>query len=371
VSTIQLISIFKKIYNEGIFWAFWRVRQEFRQPSFRSTIKTMLAFKRINRRLKTIFLKEKKEFADYVTAVYDLNVYPITYDFAYFLAAAELFALENKKCGFIVLFVPQKDDYIADKNYQSVIDEESMKWRFENIILPMINIYPACIGHSTVPKRSDTSEAIKGKFLYPEFYSDHFCAADFYFKVCTSKIKFSGFSASIQGKRYIESWKKFNQITGKIVTITLRQYNFDPIRNSKVDEWVRFAEFIRGKGFTPVFIPDTDACFEHDARLNDFIVFEVPCWNLGIRMALYEGVYLNFFTSNGTVSIATLNKNAASIVMKHVTPGSMQANFEVYKKNGLEFGIDQQTYYLFEGHFQILSCKDDTFENIREEFNKF
>jgi hypothetical protein len=366
----QLISICRKIFSKGPLWAFLRIRQELRQPSFRSVVDAMVALKKTNRRLKAIFFNEKEEDTDYVTAVYDLNVYPITFDFAYFLAAAELFALKNKKSAFIAVFVLQHDDNISDEKYRSVVDEENMKWRFENIILPLMSIYPACIGHSILPKRSNTSEAIKGKFLFPEFYSESFSTAvDCYREVYASKIKFLGFSASIQGKRYVESWKKLKKITGKIVTITLRRYNYDPIRNSQVDEWVKFAKFIREKGFTPVFIPDTEACFEHDPRLDDFIVFEAPCWNLGIRMAIYEEVCLNFFTSNGTVNIATLNKNVASIIMKQLVPGSIVSNPEINIQRGVSVG--QKTYNLFEGQFQTLSWEDDTFENIREEFNSF
>jgi hypothetical protein len=365
----RLITFFRKIYNKGGLWTFLRVRQEFRQPSFRSVLDAMVAFKKANRRMKAIFFKEKKGITDYVTAVYDLNANPITYDFAFFLAAAELFALKNKKNGFIVLLVPRRDDIIVDKKYRSVIGEENVKWRFENIILPLMSIYPACIGHSILSQRSDVSEAIKGKFLYPEFYSESFSEADYYREVVTSKNKFFGFSASIQGKRHIESWKKLNKITGKMVTITLRRYNFDPIRNSKVDEWVKFAQFIREKGFTPVFIPDTDACFEHDRRFDDFIVFEAPCWNLGIRMALYEDGCLNFFSPNGAAAIAILNRNARSISMKQMAPNSLISTEKAFERMGIRVG--QKTFGFFEDHFQILSWEDDTFENIREEFNRF
>jgi hypothetical protein len=369
MSSKQLISICRKIYNKGALWTFLRIRQEFRQPSFRSVLDAMVALKKTNRRLKAIFFKEKKDAADYITAVYDLNISPITYDFAYFLAAAELFALKNKKRGFIVLFVSQGDDQIVNEKYRSAVDEENMKWRFENIILPLMGIYPACIGHSILPKGSDTSEAIKGKLLYPEFYSERFPAADYHREVYTSTTKFLGFSASIQGKRYIESWKKFNKIIGKTVTITLRQYNYDPTRNSRVDEYVKFAQFIREKGFTPIFVPDTNACFEHDPRLADFIVFEAPCWNLGIRMALYEGADLNFSSLNGTSAIAILNRNAASITMTQLVPGSKHMSIETYTKIGISVG--QKTFNFFEDHLQILSWADETFENMCEEFNRF
>jgi hypothetical protein len=369
VNSKQLISIFRKTCNKGPQWTFLRIRQEFRQPSFRSVLDAIVAFKKTNRKLRGIFFKEKKSVADYVTAVYDLNASPITYDFAYFLAAAELFALKNKKSTFVVLFVPQRDDCIVDKKSQHVIDGENNKFRFENIILPLMSIYPACIGHSILPKRSDTSEAIKEKNIYPEFYSESFPRADYYREVLASKNKFFGFSASIQGKRYIESWKKLNKISGKIVSITLRRYNYDPIRNSKIDEWVKFAQIIKEKGFTPVFIPDTETCFEDESRLDDFIVFEAPCWNLGLRMALYEGVDLNFFTPGGPAAIAVLNRNVASVMMKTLAPGSMHASVETFSEVGVSLG--QRTHDLFEDHFQIQSWKDDTFENIREEFNMF
>ena len=129
--------------------------------------------------MKGIVFKEKKCVADYVTAVYDLEANPITFDFAYFLAAAELFALKKKKGKFTVLIIPPRDDRIVDKIYRSAVDEENIKWRFENIILPLMNIYPECIGHSIILKRSDIYEAINGKLLYPEFYSEHYLATDF------------------------------------------------------------------------------------------------------------------------------------------------------------------------------------------------
>ena len=365
----RLLSIFKKVCKNGPVWAFSRIRREFRQPTFMFVADAMVAFKKFNRRLRGIFFKEKENTADYVTAVYDLTASPITYDFAFFLASAELFARKNNKSTFKVLFVPRNDDYTIEKEYQLAVDEENLKWRFENIVLPLMSIYPACIGHSLLSQRSDVYEEIKGKLLYPEFYSESFFAVDFFRDVYASKNKIFGFSASTQGKRYIESWKKSNKINGKIVTITLRRYKYEAIRNSNIDEWVRFARYVKEEGFTPVFIPDTETCFEHDPRLNDFIVFEAPCWNLGIRMALYEEVDLNFFTSNGTATIAQLSRKTASIMMKHVVPGSLQANLEVNEKRGISVG--KKSYDMFEDQYQVLSWEDDTFENIREEFNRF
>ena len=78
----------------------------------------------------------------------------------FFLAGAELFALKNKKQKFVVLFAPPREDRIVDKIYRSAINEENMQWRFENIVLPLMSIYPACIGHSILLQRSDISPAL-------------------------------------------------------------------------------------------------------------------------------------------------------------------------------------------------------------------
>jgi hypothetical protein len=366
----RLFSIFGKIYRNGVGWLYLRIRQEFRRPTIRFMMDIRIGLKKINRRLKAIFLKEKDIADNYVTAIYDLQTLPVTYDFAYFLASAELFASKNKKSAFKVLFVPRKnDEFIVEKEYQSIVDEESMKWRFENIILPMMNMYPACIGYSLLLQRSDVSEAINEKILFPEFYSENFYSADFYKEVFASKNNILGFSASIQGKRYINSWKKFNKINNHIVTITLRRYKYDACRNSNVDEWVKFAKFIKEKGFAPIFIPDTDACFEHDPRLDGYIVFEAPCWNLGIRMALYEEADLNFFTCNGPATITQLNRKIDSVNMKLLVPGSLQATPELNEERGIFVG--QKSYNMFDDQFQILSWVDDKFENICEEFNRF
>ena len=98
------------------------------------------------------------------------------------------------------------------------------------------------------------------------------------------------------------------------MTITIRNYKFDALRNSNIDEWVKFAEWLIEEGFAPVFIPDTDSCFIREVKLDNFFVFRESSWNLGLRMALYEESYLNF-ASAGPAAIAKLNRKVRYINM--------------------------------------------------------
>jgi hypothetical protein len=364
----RFIGIFRKFLEKGPVWALSRTRKEFKHPTFPFMKRLVVSLKTVEQKLASFFNKNKMSGEDPITAVYDLNVNPITFDFASFLIGAEIFSNKNGRNSFVLVIVCRNDDAEVDGKYSSVVDEDGMKWRLENIIFPLINLCPACIGYSVLPNSSNISETIKDKLVFPEFYDGKYIPGNDLKKVYEGKNKFNGLSASIQGLRHINRWKESNNIVDKIITITLRQYSYDPTRNSDINEWVEFSKLVKKEGYIPVFIPDTDACFQRDPRLDGFIVFKDPCWNLGLRMALYEEAYLNFFVPNGPADLAQLNKKVKSICMKFVVPGSLESTYDVYKERGLKIG---QRKYDFGEDYQVLSWEMDNFENISKEFYQF
>jgi hypothetical protein len=364
----RFIDSFEKVLKKGPLWALSRIAKEYSRPTFRSTRWVMNMIKKMEPEKPIFFQARAKGDTDYLTAVYDFDVHPVTFDFACFLIAAELFFRKKKKSSFVVVFVPAGERREVNEKYMRSVDEKQMQWRFENIIIPLIGLYPACVGYSVLPSRDDISEAINGKLLYPEFYDKNLIGNDYYREVYLSKDKIVKFSASTQGKRYVESWRESNKITGNIVSITLRRYGHDPIRNSNVDEWIKFARLIKGEGFTPVFIPDTDSCFELEPKLEDFIVFSDLCWNMGLRAAFYEDAYLNFFNPNGPGMYANFSNNIESVTMKYAMEESETNNNDLHKSRGLSIG---QRKFDFVENYQVLSWEPDTFENISKEFYKF
>ena len=359
-----------KIFEKGPAWAVRRVKDEFKSPSFRNTKHVLTAVRKSKRWVGTLFHKDESHDQDYVTAIFDLNSNAITFDFAYFLVGAELFSRKNGKNSFVVWIVQRNNDSRKDEIYNSSVDESSVQWRFENIVLPLINLCPACIGFSVLPEMADIPEAIKGRLVYPDLYDGKYSPTMDYREIYLFARPggFVGLRASTQGLRYVRSWKEANNLTGPIVTITIRRYGYDTNRNSNIDEWVKFAELIKAKGVMPVFVPDTDACFERDHRLDGFIVFREPCWNLGLRMALYEESKLNFFVSSGPASIAQLNKKIRYICMKIIVPESLQATEDLLEDRGMRIG---QRKYDFAEEYQVLSWGEDSVENILDEFHRF
>ncbi|MBT3666344.1 MAG: hypothetical protein HN548_02605, partial [Opitutae bacterium] len=166
----RFIGIFRKLLEKGPVWSLSRIGNEFRHPTFLFMKRLMLMLKTAQQRLGILFNKNKNNDEDHITAVYDLNTNPITFDFASFLLGAEIFSNKNGKNSFVLLLVNRNDDTEIDGKYSSVVDEAAMKWRLENIILQLINLCPACIGYSVLPKSSSISEIIKDKLVFPEFY---------------------------------------------------------------------------------------------------------------------------------------------------------------------------------------------------------
>jgi hypothetical protein len=310
------------------------------------------------------------ESCKYLTAIYDLNVHPITYDFSYFLAGAELYANKQGKSKFFVWIV-LRDGRARDVGlYERIVDQDNLNWRFDNILLPLIPLCAACIGYAVVTSLPHNEETLKYEPTYPEFYGKRYNPSFDYrdFFLMAKKYHFDGLCASMQGIKYIKNWRDENSIHKPIVTITIRNYGYDQGRDSQVSEWITFARLISENGFAPVFLPDTDESFKHDQKFDDFLVFREPCWNIGLRIALYEKSYLNFFVPSGPGALAQLNKRVSYICMKMNAMNSLWASKEMYKDRGIEFGMRK---YSFASNNQVLSWKEDLFENICEEFYDF
>ena len=353
-------------------WLYRRVKFELVSPTFplmRYLVKRVEYLRRLFRS-KKIVTQTNIVSSDNLWAIYDLNFESITFDFAHFLAAAETFGKKHGKSKLYVLLVQKDLQLLGGEEYLATVSDDNQKWRVNNIIVQLAHLYPACIGYSFVPKDSELLNLIPNELVYPAGYSHTYKPGLDYvdvFKLINLKL-FSGFHAPKQGLDYIYKWQKLNDISNPMVVITLRQYGYDVSRNSNIEEWVKFAYWVKGQGYTPVFVPDTDSCWAPNNLLDGFIIFNEPCWNLGLRMALNELAFVNLFYLNGPASICSLSKKPRSILFFPVIEETIHCNSAAFKAFGLTNG--QRRYNFAEPH-QFLSWKRDSFENIQDEFMEF
>ena len=362
--------ILRKIKEKGLLWLIARVRQELRFPSNKFAKIVIDFLLRAKKRIPSFAAKVVED--DLLYGIYDLEVCDLTYMMALFLVDFEIQARRNNKQGFIVVIVPSSlDSNLGWKEYDSVIDKHSKLWRFQNIVLPLTFLSPYCRGVYVLPRRSDAIAFAKTHDVYPDLYDGinlrRTDVDDLLYRKWDRPGLFEGLKANIQGLKYVKDWLDAKGVQPLVVTITIRDCAFDTARNSDTEAWSSFARYLIAAGYSPVVIPDTDNAFCEKLDFEGVTFFTECAWNIGLRIALYETAFLNFFVPNGCMVLATLNPRCSYIAMNQLPKGSPVMNEEVYKKNNHVIGDD----YKFANQRQRLCFKPDSFENIRTEFDRF
>ncbi len=75
----------------------------------------------------------------------------------------------------------------------------------------------------------------------------------------------------------------------KILCITLRQYAYDPQRNSNLPAWEAFLGRVDPAEFSIVIVPDTDRFADIKVPFGGkYPIFTPACFDVDLRFALYE-----------------------------------------------------------------------------------
>jgi len=364
------MNIFLKIKKKGLSWVIARSRQELRSPTFKLPKLILDSVLTAKKRMRSVTSKVIDD--EVIYGIYDLNICDLTYAIGIFLVDFEMEARRNNKKGFVVVIVPSSLDPILGWNeYDSVIDSDSKLWRFQNIVIPLTYLSSYCRGIYVLPSRSHAIDFAKTHHVYPYLYDGinlrRTDAVDLIYKKLDRPGLFEGLRANTQGLNYVKDWLHAKGVKSLVVTITIRDCSFDTARNSDTEAWSRFAQYLLAVGYSPVVIPDTDKAFCEKLGFEGVTFFTECAWNMGLRMALYESAYLNFFVPNGCMTLALLNPLCSYIFMNQLPKDSIVTNKEAYKKFGHIIGNN----YKFANHRQRLCFKPDTFENIRIEFDHF
>lgn len=360
-----LIDIYNKIKKRGIRWFIWRCRQEIYNPKF-------IIIKIIANKILLIKKKVKKENTkinnDFLCAIYDLEVAPITFNIGEFLCAAELKAIKLKKKGIIFICVPPKyENKFYKSEYDNAISEESKKWRLINIIIPVVNMHAACKSIVLLPDRNMVKMYLNKFEIYPELYDNFNIRYADLTELYIAKLNdFKGLKAPEQGKLYIRKYFDAMKIKNKVVTLVIRNYEYDKARNTNLIEISKFIKYLEKQGYQPIIIPDTDSAFDIQINIEDKYILRDCCWNVGLRMALYELSFINIFGPGGAGAIMLNNPECTCIMINSIVEESISSNSEAYAMAGISKG-DQ---WSFLPKKQYISYKKETYENLVFEFEE-
>ena len=312
---------------------------------------------------------EKNKSNDYLYAVFDLEISPITFNIGEFLCAAELESIKRNKKGVVLVIVPKKIksfEFITE--YEKAIDSDSIKWRIENIVIQVAGLHEACAGINILPNRSDVQEVLTSHETYPALYDGtNLRYADLSDLYASKPYDFKGLRATDQGKKYIKKYLSSMEIEKKFVTLVVRSSEYDRARNSNKEELSKFVHYLLSKGYHPIVVPDTDAAFDNETLFDSKYIFRDCCWNVGLRLALYELSFVSIFGPGGAGAIMLYDSECPCILINAIVEESIVSTSMAYERAGIKEG-DQ---WSFLPRHQFVSYKKETVHNLITEFEWF
>ncbi len=307
--------------------------------------------------------------ADTLYAFYDLEVMPLTYDIASFLALADLERKRLNLSRLHVIVVPAADPHrsLVDRGWRP---PESNDQRILGILLPVLHLAASCRGQTLCATRA---EAASWRFdiathVFPAAYSPSFpVSANFsaiWQPTLSSEEVFPLLRAGAVERGAIETALQARIGARAAVVISLRESSFMPLRNSNIEAWIAFADSLDPERFAPVFVRDTDHAFEHaPPGLARHLTFEAASWNTALRMALYETAYVNLAIMHGPMELCWYNAACRYVAFLPVGT-SPQTTPEFLASRGFRPGQSLP----FARPWQRLAWMPDDSRNIESEF---
>jgi hypothetical protein len=346
--------------------------------------RTTLSRHTARHRAKTIADRHKQLFAakpdqaldnpprpSIVHAIYDGDKNPISYDVAFFLQAAQIFRKLSGATGLIISIVWPKD--ISDipglpRRYNLAVDADAKAFRIFHILAQMAERVTSQLvfqikDRKLIDKPLEFARGAK-VVAFPQPNNTHH---SIYYRLVNDNPKLmEGFSASQAARRYVDDWlRSASSCSKKVLCITLRQYAYDPQRNSNMPAWEAFLSRIDPKEFSVVIVPDTDQFAGTPPPFGGkYPAFTPACFDIDLRFALYEQAYLNMFVNNGPGSAATLSRKIKYIMFKLIVPGVPHCSAESLMQLGFEPGKSPK----YANEFQKWVWTDDDTETLWMEF---
>src|SRR5262249_8132666 len=157
--------LFYKLRAGGLRWLTGRLAEEWRLP--RTAVGQ--AVWRGARRLGRALSGDRGDAAaapseDALYAFYDLAVAPVTFDFLWFLAGAELARVRLGLAGVHVVIVPGPHGGLRRETpeYEARVDAEARRARIQTILLPACSLLPSLAGLTVAASRHQARQITAG-----------------------------------------------------------------------------------------------------------------------------------------------------------------------------------------------------------------
>ena len=304
-------------------------------------------------------------------AFYDLAVSPATFDIVPFLALAKIASVSAKCRGLHVVIVPgTREGFRHDGS--TAYDTDAKRWRLRNILVPCCSLIPALDAVTVCYSREEAKSMLLtlADHIFPMDYTVGRPVARYSWchvaDVSPQSSAIALLRAGPSAVRYVEDWLSARAEGRKVVTITLRECEYEEERNSHLSDWVAFLSTLDRKEYFPVVVRDIERAMEPvPAALEGISIFQAIPWHMELRMALYEVSYLNMLVCQGPSILCFLNRKVRYLIFMRTAPGG--AVSERYLKS---IGIVPGEQLGLASPFQRLVWDDDNYGAISDAFER-
>lgn len=325
-------------------------------------------------------LSEHKKMLDEVDdsrilyAYYDLNRSSETYDVTSFLATADCYR-EQQGLQLLHMVIVARDTQWEAQAY--CLEEHERLWRAENIVKQACALIPACKGMTYCTSRSQAQMYLDNQsHRFPlDYRLDNpppiTVHKDFYYWL-DQGIDPRRFHSTPKASHYVQQWVEHQLPENKqaFITVTLRESTLQPKRNSDIAQWDEFFKWLLDThpSLSVVVIRDTECVFEEAPfSASNVYYFPVASFHMDLRMALYEGAYVNMGCSNGPKQLCHLSKTASYITTKMIVDDYQGSSRERFIDRKIEIDKD----FRFADENQLIDWNPDSRECLIQSFIRF
>lgn len=275
---------------------------------------------------------------------------PVSYDYVTALVRAMKERDRVKASGLHVVIVPKEDGLGGFSRHWGKHDEHAARWRLWHICVA------ACpLAGATVTVAASREQAIRIKKdsdleWWPEGKA-HFMGP--LVDAARKGEAIPKLRATVEARRYVAS--SLRGIVNPIVTLTLRNQETDPDRNSNRAAWSQFADLLRARAYHPLVLDDSNAALADGRGYAEL--------DPDLRLALYERAAMNFIGNNGPQEL--LKFSAAPYRIVGLGLESWREHFRKY------FHMEYGQQLPWAGPQQRLVYEPDTFDALKREFDRW
>ena len=199
--------------------------------------------------------------------IYDVRNNPITFDIVFIIYSAYLFFLKQGIKNFkLIIFEPKYYQYDRPmlSSYSKYISSSDLKKRITSMILPIAESFNCVNSIEIISSYKDFKKLkINNKYTFPQFFNPKIYSPivqnhkEIYFNLLKIKKKeLYPYLISVFSKEEIISKISRDKKIKKYATITLRDYGYNPERNSSSKEIKIAFSYAKKRGLSLILVPD-------------------------------------------------------------------------------------------------------------------